>query len=309
MARKGRAARIYEPGDVFSVALPGGWYGAVRILARHTQGRSEEWYLAATTPYLELEPPVFDDPRLGEVLNEVRFHTVASPALLWHSGPPPRELTYLGNLPPSSRDVPKFPSPGLTGGWKLGVSNALYEWRWVHDREAYEAESRANSAAALARYKAELRKQKPKAMLADDDFWSLINLLERPGTDQARQEAGLERLTEALSRRTKTDIKRFAEALAYHLYELDSRAHAEASDMSDDGFLYARCWVVADGRETYEAVRADPARMPSDPDLEFEALLYAASAAHERKSGDALEYETGCSFETGSNLAGWPDAT
>jgi hypothetical protein len=43
--------------------------------------------------------------------------------------------------------------------------------------------------------------------------------------------------------------------------------------------------------------------MPKD--TEFEALLGIASLAFEAKTGESLDYETGCSYETFSNPAGW----
>ena len=60
------------------------------------------------------------------------------------------------------------------------------------------------------------------------------------------------------------------------------------------------------GREVYEAVRADPARMLKN--AAFEALLYVAATAYERKTGlewDDLD-DTEVSYETFSNEGGWP---
>ena len=142
-------------------------------------------------------------------------------------------------------------------------------------------------------------------MLTDDDFWGRVGLLGQPAEslDQARE--GYERLVAALAQRSRRDIKKFEEALAHKLYLIDTRAHAERTVASDDGFLYARCAVVACGRDVYESVRNDPQTMPADVD--FEDLLSVAPAAYERKTGEVLEYETGCSYETGSNVAGWPE--
>jgi hypothetical protein len=73
-----------------------------------------------------------------------------------------------------------------------------------------------------------------------------------------------------------------------------------------DGFLYARCLVVANGREFYDAVHSDPTTMPKDAD--FEAILMLAADAYDRKTGlvwDELD-ETDVSYETFSNEAGWP---
>jgi hypothetical protein len=61
---------------------------------------------------------------------------------------------------------------------------------------------------------------------------------------------------------------------------------------------------VANGRDYFEKVRASPSDMPKD--VEFEALIYVARSAFERKHGRHLDEETTPSFETFSNLAGWP---
>ena len=87
--------------------------------------------------------------------------------------------------------------------------------------------------------------------------------------------------------------------------QLDTTAHAKRVGGSDDGFLYSRCVCVANGREFYENVRANPKKMPGE--LEFEALLGIAATAYERKTGREFGYLTGCSYETGSNLKGWKE--
>jgi hypothetical protein len=63
---------------------------------------------------------------------------------------------------------------------------------------------------------------------------------------------------------------------------------------------------VANGREFYDAVKADPTTMPKDAD--FEAILMLAADAYDRKTGlvwDELD-DTDVSYETFSNEAGWP---
>src|SRR5207248_2122881 len=105
----------------------------------------------------------------------------------------------------------------------------------------------------------------------------------------------------------------FEERFAHLMYQLDTRAHAsnigedscdpESDYVSADGFVYARCVVVANGKEFYEQVLKDPTKMPKD--MEFESLLGLASAAYELKTGEQFEYSTGCSYESFSNPAGW----
>ena len=148
----------------------------------------------------------------------------------------------------------------------------------------------------------------------DGAFWGLIEKLDwhREGDD----EAVVEPLIRALALLPDAEIGSFQEILARKLYDLDGRAWArEAGDeiwlgeldqLSVDGFLDARCAVVARGRDTYDGVRADPTQMPKN--ASFETLLYAASTAYERKTGlewDDLD-DTEVSYETFSNEGGWP---
>jgi hypothetical protein len=295
---------LREPGDVFAVPLPSGWFGAVRVVRRSDEPPGHA-YLVATTPYLERRAPEIDDPRLRQTLSRRYFAWRGNPALVWLRGAPPDGLIPLGNVPLSAEDA-SVDCNTFGGKWALsGHEEAYWQWRWEHDREALVAEQKQRQEEFEARWARQRRRQKPKTMLPDDDFWPLIALLGQPTDDLDAAMRGWERLVSALAARTVTDIKRFEEALTYKLFLLDTRAHAEAADNSDDGFLYARCAAVAAGPESYAYVLADPARM--DGDREFEDLLSAARTAYERKTGEEFEYDTGCSYETGSNPNGWPD--
>jgi hypothetical protein len=144
-------------------------------------------------------------------------------------------------------------------------------------------------------------------------FWSLIERLDwsREGDD----EAVIEPLIHALTSLNERGIAAFRQTLTAKLYALDGRAWARESgemtwwgddSLSVDGFLYARCAVVANGRNFYETVLRDPTQMPKD--LDFEPLLYVALQAFERKTGrDGDEIRDGgeVSYETFSNRAGW----
>ena len=144
-------------------------------------------------------------------------------------------------------------------------------------------------------------------------FWSLIDRF-----DWSKEEDDdiIEPAVVALALLPDSQIAGFQQILARKLYALDGRAWARESGeliwfgepdrLSVDGFLYARALVVANGKEFYDAVLADPATMPKDAD--FEAILMLAADAYDRKTG--LEWEelddTDVSYETFSNEAGWP---
>lgn len=141
-------------------------------------------------------------------------------------------------------------------------------------------------------------------------FWSLISLLNwsQAGDD----EAVVAPVVKELSEMEVSEIYSFEDILAAKLFALDTRAHAqeigeaayrEGEYFSVDEFLYARCVVVANGREFYESVLATPDRFPKD--MEFEALLGIAAAAFELKTQGEFDHVSDVSYETFSNEAGW----
>jgi Protein of unknown function (DUF4240) len=146
-------------------------------------------------------------------------------------------------------------------------------------------------------------------------FWSLITLIDRSALGDGDEEAAIAPLTDALAKLPEAEIAGFAEQLAQVLYDLDGEAfanHAGESGGSGDGFLYARCFVVARGEQHYQRVLADPTAMPQSLDDWCESLLYVPRHAWARVTGGAAEdwdHETSVSYETGSNTAKWPTRT
>lgn len=298
---------MIQPGDVWVRVQPDGRYGAVRIL--RTEGRS---HLVYTSEYLGSTPPAQDDPRLRQPVPQHRFFFDGQPAMLWLPGKPPVGFQFLCNLP-LTRAESEVVCHHHGGGWGGDDGTEAYlEWRWFHDRPALEDEVRRKAEEREALRKAKALAQSPKRMMALATFWSLIRSLDwqRTGDD----DAVIAPVVEALSAKSRNGICLFEERLAFLLYQLDTRAHAcgmgtevghpEEPAVSSDAFLYARCAVVANGRVFYDSVLQHPERMPAD--LEFEALLRIGRMACEAKLGEPLEYETGCSFESFSNRAGWP---
>jgi hypothetical protein len=144
-------------------------------------------------------------------------------------------------------------------------------------------------------------------LFSEDDFWSIIGKI-----DWAKK--GLENKTipaiKMLAKMPVSSIYLFHDKLSMKLYYLDTRAHAtvyavEEPDnfISADDFLYARCAVVAEGRDYYEKVLNDPAQMPND--IVFEPLLYLAEDAFELKMGIPFNYTPTYNYETQSNKADW----
>jgi hypothetical protein len=144
-------------------------------------------------------------------------------------------------------------------------------------------------------------------LFSEEDFWSIIEEID---WSKKGSENKLKPAVKMLAKMPVSSIYIFADKLSTKLYHLDTRAHANAYAAKDpehfisaDDFLYARCAVVAEGKEYYEKVLNDPSQMPDE--IVFEHLLYLADDAFELKMGVPFNYMPTHSYETQSNKAGW----
>ena len=147
--------------------------------------------------------------------------------------------------------------------------------------------------------------------MTEAEFWELIGTVDRSLLEGGDEDGALRPLYEALRGQPEDRLAGFGECLAHALYAIDGKVWAEnagISGTSDDGFLYARCYVVAQGRAFYEAIRCHPERFPKSLDCWCEGLLYEHRRAWAAGAGrDASEwpFETSVSFETGSHQELW----
>ena len=145
-------------------------------------------------------------------------------------------------------------------------------------------------------------------------FWAIVDLLDWRTRDESTVVAPA---IEALSGFPETDIFRFHDILNEKLHLLDgqrfaeqlgSNCYAPGKGFSVDGFLYARCCVVANGRAFFESVLLNPANMPKE--FTFESLLYLPAMAWRLKTGlSEYPYYPEVWAETFSNSEGWPGIT
>ncbi|WP_017594206.1 DUF4240 domain-containing protein [Nocardiopsis potens] len=98
-----------------------------------------------------------------------------------------------------------------------------------------------------------------------------------------------------------TGLDRAAERL---LYEIDRADVQEVTDGSDDGFLYARGFILALGRDFYTAVARDPRAAVLDACCEEMAYFFAH--LHEERFGSFPVTGSGISRESCSNPQGRP---
>ncbi|MFF5108112.1 DUF4240 domain-containing protein [Streptosporangium sp. NPDC000509] len=108
-------------------------------------------------------------------------------------------------------------------------------------------------------------------------------------------------LSEGLSADELTDLDRVVEA---KLYDIDRADIQAVTDGSDDGFLYARGFIVAMGRDFYAAVAEDPKKAVLD--AECERMCYFFAHLHHERYGTFPDTGSGISRESCSNRAGWP---
>ncbi|PRX99689.1 DUF4240 domain-containing protein [Allonocardiopsis opalescens] len=98
-----------------------------------------------------------------------------------------------------------------------------------------------------------------------------------------------------------TALDRAVERLLHDIDRADIQA---VTDGSDDGFLYARGFIVALGREFYTAVARDP-RM-AVLDAECERMCYFFAHLHNSRFGRFPDTGSGISRESCTNPLGWP---
>jgi len=144
--------------------------------------------------------------------------------------------------------------------------------------------------------------------VTDSEFWNLIAEVDLSALDRRDEEEAVLPVRKALLKKTEAELVEFQEVLAQKLYAIDGEAYAKNAGMygfSDDGFLYARLYVVARGKEYYESVRSDPPRMPK---ASCESLLYVHKYAWEALTGkpaSAWPFSPSVSYESASNPDLW----
>jgi hypothetical protein len=116
----------------------------------------------------------------------------------------------------------------------------------------------------------------------------------------------LDRLRTAYEALPREELAQMDAFLEHRLYDIDRADIQEVTDGSDDGFLYARGYVVALGKQFYDAVNANP--QMAIMDAECEEMCYLPAHIYEERFGSWPKSTSKISRESGSNPKGWPDA-
>ena len=111
-------------------------------------------------------------------------------------------------------------------------------------------------------------------------------------------------LAEMLRELSAEHLLTFDRILEQKLHDIDREDIHERTDGSDDGFLYCRGFIVAAGREFYDAVVNRPEVAVAD--AECEEMCYISLHIYEEKFGEMPP--SGVSRESFGNPAGWPES-
>jgi hypothetical protein len=149
-----------------------------------------------------------------------------------------------------------------------------------------------------AKVEIRVKQKKTEKWLSEAQFWNIIDALDWKAKDKQTTAKAAAILLAAMPIGA---IYLFADKVAEKLFALDTKLHAIG--FSSDSFLYARCAVVAEGKDFYEKVLHNPIEMPEN--LSFEPLLNIADIAFELKTGEVFNYFPNLNIETGSNKKAW----
>lgn len=128
--------------------------------------------------------------------------------------------------------------------------------------------------------------------MPDASFWQLIDqtVAATPGDNDAREQY----LVTALASRPLEEITGFELTLRRLLIEADDYGIMGAQKIidgyvTDDPWLYFRCWLIGQGEAVFRAALQNPdslvAVVPGPYECDFESLLYVATAAYARQTG------------------------
>jgi hypothetical protein len=133
--------------------------------------------------------------------------------------------------------------------------------------------------------------------MTKDDFWKLIEKSRHGAVDVDDQ---MGKLHDLLVQLPTADILGFDTCFQEctrdaYTQELWAAAYIVNGGCSDDGFDYFMGWLIAQGRESFEAVLADPEKLCAiagrDEHVECEEMWSAAAVAYEAKAGKDDFYE------------------
>ena len=132
---------LVRVGDVFSIPLENGLYGACRVLRiGDPHGIFGDGPLVAACQWVGQHLPEITE--LRNLLADRSFGGQGQPIVKWLHGSPPREFVLVGQLQPTVEEQSLEILRGST--WEHFRDFILYEWLWEHDRQVALARKQAD---------------------------------------------------------------------------------------------------------------------------------------------------------------------
>ncbi len=101
----------------------------------------------------------------------------------------------------------------------------------------------------------------------------------------------------------RDELTAFIQHLEERLYNIDREAIMDAAGSSEEGFVYARCYIVAMGRRYYGLVEGDPSK--AVPDAEAEGFGFTAYSIYADRFDEEFKRNSKHSIAARSNKAAW----
>lgn len=278
---------IPKPGEVYAAKLPNKYWSALVVLHK-----IENSYLVYATAYYELISPTLENTRLTQFhYREDLYSKDRKPAMYWLDGKPGADFQLIGSIDLREKIEIKE-SNTYAGIWKNYLPSHIM---WEKERDAGVSQGKIQS----------FEQADPKAVveeLEDEVFWNLIDLIDW------KKRNPMNPLISRLKKDTEEVIFAFEETLSHKLFLLDTPAHAGVlvqpeTYLSVDAFLYARCAVVAKGKDCFHQTVKNAAAINMEWDAE--GLLEVASEAYSKKTGEPFDYASSYDYETCSNRLAW----
>ena len=130
----------------------------------------------------------------------------------------------------------------------------------------------------------------------DEEFWRHIESSRLGVADCDEQSEKLSKILSELEPQEIVDFDRIMRQRLIEAYRWDlwAVAYIVNGGCSDDGFEYFRGWLIAQGKDYFEAALVNPenaaAQASADQDVQCESILYVATEAFEEKTGAEMPF-------------------
>lgn len=131
------------------------------------------------------------------------------------------------------------------------------------------------------------------------EFWRIIDFAHRQAQGDDRIQEAL--LIKTLEQHSPDEIVEFECLLCQNILDADDFKVMAAQKIiegyvSDDSYLYYRCWLIGQGEKTFREALQNPDSLASvvteETVVDFESMLYVSTEAYRNKTGKQTEDET-----------------